>query len=134
MLSQDSTTTSGGYDDDNNYDYDNDDHGYVPSIGGTKSEKGTNTCKSSNKKNNNTSTDRRELITNGMFPVSLRIGWKELEQANGAVTSPKNHNEYIYFVKLNLTTNSTYDELTAVIIDCVPAGKQLFEKSWCSFV
>jgi len=60
---------------------------YEPSSGTTDRGRRMNTRKSSSNNNSNNSTDYRELLTNGVFPVSLRVEWKELEWSNGAVIS-----------------------------------------------
>ena len=92
ILSQDSTITGGSNDDDNDHDPTED---YEPISGTTKRGRGTKNRKNSSKNNNTNIIDYEELLTNGVFPVSLRIGWKEIERSNGAVTSPQKDNEFI---------------------------------------
>lgn len=125
-LSQDSSTVAGDDADSTG--------GYEPnSSTTTRQTKGTKTRTNSNNKNNNKSTDYAELIANGEFPVSLRIGWKKLERANGTVTAPQKDNEYIHFLKSELTTSSSFEEVKVVVEGRLPAGKQLFEKNGHSF-
>ena len=118
ILSQNSTTTSSSNDDDDDLT-----GNYEPRSTTKRQTKRTKIRKNSSNANNNTSsTDYEELLTNGEFPVSLRVGWKELERVNGTVTSPEKDDDYIHFLKSDLTTNSSFDDV-----------KQLHEKSGCSF-